>query len=384
MLFNVYPLFEVCPVRGQGCYVFDKNGTAYLDLYGGHAVISVGHSHPHYVSRLREQLAQLGFYSNSVQNPLQEAFAEKLLKATQLTDYQLFMCNSGTEAIENALKLASFQTGNKKVIAFRGCFHGRTSAAVNATDNAAIQAPLNQTFPVEHYRLNHDLNLIEKSLACGDTCAVLIEGIQGIGGIQVPEPAFLKRLEHLCRAFNVPLILDEVQSGYGRTGRFFAFQSADIQPDIIAMAKGMGNGFPVGGILIHPKYKARHGLLGHTFGGNHLACAAGLAVLEIFERENLVQKAAKTGQIFMEALAEIPEVKSVRGRGLMIGVAFDFPVKALRKTLVLEEKVFTGSSNAPEVLRLLPPLNIDEKELFIFIEKLKNALTRLSLTSIKK
>jgi len=372
-LFDVYPLFDIEPVRARGCFIYDKNGTEYLDFYGGHAVISIGHCHPHYVQKIAGQLQKIGFYSNSIQNRLQEELAEKLGKLSQLPDYQLFLCNSGAEANEDALKLASFKTGKTKVIAFRKGFHGRTSAAVNVTDNPAIQAPINKNFPVELHILN-EIQTVQKSLEKGDTCAVIIEGIQGIGGIRVPKPSFLKALSSLCGKYEVPLILDEVQSGYGRSGKFFAFQYADIQPDIITMAKGMGNGFPIGGLLIHPKFESKFGMLGHTFGGNHLACAAGIAVLDILERENLIDKAAETGVYFRERLQQLPQVREVRGKGLMLGVAFDFPISPLRKALIFEEKVFTGSSSEPNVLRLLPPLNIGKKEVDFFMKKLQKVL----------
>lgn len=374
-LFNVYPLFDIEPVRGQGCYVYDADGKAYLDFYGGHAVISIGHSHPHYVEKVREQLGKLAFYSNSVQNPLQVALAEQLGRLSGCDDYQLFLCNSGAEANENALKMASFHNGRTKIVAFRKAFHGRTSAAVNATDSEKIKAPINRRFKVEFHEWN-DLETVKASLEEEDVCAVIIEGIQGIGGIHVPDPAFLKEVEELCRKTNTVLILDEIQSGYGRSGRFFAFQYAGIKPDLITVAKGMGNGFPIGGVLIQPEFEASYGLLGTTFGGNHLACAAGTAVLDVIETENLIDNAARIGSYLIEELGKMPAVKSVRGQGLMIGASFDFPVAPLRKQLLFEEALFTGSSSDPNTLRLLPPLNIGQAEADLFLERLARVLAR--------
>jgi acetylornithine aminotransferase len=372
-LFDVYPLFDIEPVRGEGCYVYDADGTAYLDFYGGHAVISIGHGHPHFVRMVGEQLAKLAFYSNSVQNPLQQELADKLGRLSGCDDYQLFFCNSGAEANENALKMASFHNGRTKVLAFRKAFHGRTSAAVNVTDNDKIKAPINQRFEVEFHEWN-DLESVRAGLQRGDVCAVIIEGIQGIGGIYVPEPAFLKEVEALCRETDTVLILDEIQSGYARSGRFFAFQYAGVVPDLISVAKGMGNGFPIGGVLIHPKFEASYGLLGTTFGGSHLACAAGIAVLDVIESENLIDNAAKIGSYLMEELVGFPAVRSVRGQGLMIGLSFDFPVGPMRKQLLFEEKLFTGSSSDPNTLRLLPPLNIGKAEADLFLEKLARVL----------
>ncbi|MFK7906767.1 MAG: aspartate aminotransferase family protein [Chitinophagales bacterium] len=373
-LFDVYPLFDIEPIKGEGCYVFDKQGNRYLDFYGGHAVISIGHSHPHYVQRISEQVAKLGFYSNSVQNPLQVELAEKLGKLSGCDEYNLFLCNSGAEANENALKLASFETGKTKIIAFEKAFHGRTSAAVNITDNPKIQAPINKTFEAELHEWGN-LNTVADSLKGGDVCAVIIEGIQGIGGIQIPKPDFLVALSRLCKTHNVVLILDEIQSGYGRSGKFFAYQYADIQPDLITVAKGMGNGFPIGGVLIHPKFEAKYGLLGTTFGGNHLACAAGIAVLDVLKQENLLENATKVGAYLMAKLQELEGIKEVRGRGLMIGLEFDYPIKDLRKQLLFEEKLFTGSSSNPNGMRLLPPLNITEREADIFVGILSKVVT---------
>ena len=372
-LFDVYPLFEIEPVRGEGFYVYDKKGQSYLDLYGGHAVISIGHSHPHYRQRISQQLSQLGFYSNSVQNSLQPALAKKLGELSGCEDYQLFLCNSGAEANENALKLASFHTGKTKIITFEKAFHGRTSAAVNITDKDKIKAPINKLFEAEFHEWNN-LTTVEESLQKGDVCAVIIEGIQGIGGIHIPTPNFLECLAQLCKKYNAILILDEIQSGYGRSGHFFAFQTANIQPDIITVAKGMGNGFPIGGVLIHPKFKPSYGLLGTTFGGNHLACAAGLAVLEVIEQENLIENSAIIGAYFKSELEKIKGIKAVRGNGLMIGLDLGFPIKDIRKQLLYEKHIFTGSSSDPNVMRLLPPLTITKKEVDYFINKLKLVL----------
>lgn len=373
-LFDVYPLFDLEPVKGEGSYVYDKEGTKYLDLYGGHAVISVGHSHPHYVQKISGQLQNLGFYSNSVQNGLQLELAEKLIELSGCDDYKLFLCNSGAEANENALKLASFITGKKKVISFKKGFHGRTSAAVNVTDNKKIKAPINKTFKAEIHEWNN-LNTVKDSIERNDVCAVIIEGIQGIGGIHLPSKTFLEIVSKLCKIHNTLLILDEVQSGYGRSGNFFGYQFANIEPDVISMAKGMGNGFPIGGILIHPKHQAKYGMLGSTFGGNHLACAAGIAVLDIIKNENLMAHATELGNYFMEQLKAIPQVKEVRGKGLMIGIEFDFPIKQLRKKLLFENKIFTGNSSDPNTLRILPPLNITQNEVNLFINALKLQLT---------
>ena len=360
-LFDVYSLYDLEPVSGQGAYVMDASGKSYLDFYGGHAVISIGHSHPHYVRRLQDQIAKLGFYSNSVKNPLQLELASKLGALSGLDDYQLFLCNSGAEANENALKLASFHNGRSRVLAFNHAFHGRTSAAVNATDSEKIKAPINRHYPVTFVDLN-DLAAVERELARGDVAAVIIEGIQGIGGIYLPEPAFLETLPGLCHAHGTVLILDEIQSGYGRSGEFFAFQYAELQPDIISMAKGMGNGFPIGGVLIHPRFVARKGVLGTTFGGNHLACAAGLAVLEVLEQEQLIDHARTLGQWLIEELRSLKLFKEVRGRGLMIGLQLDQVAAPLRKQLLFEQAVFTGSASDPNTIRLLPPLNINKEQ----------------------
>lgn len=372
-LFDVYPLYDLKPVRGQGAYVYDESGTAYLDFYGGHAVISIGHTHPHYVRRLTDQLEQLAFYSNSIHNDIQKELAHKLGVLSGCPDYHLFLCNSGAEANENALKVASFYNGRRKVIAFKHAFHGRTSAAVLVTDNPNIQAPINKGFPVDFLPMN-DLDAVRDQLKKEDVAAVIIEGIQGIGGIYVPEPAFLEGLQEVCRETNTVLILDEIQSGYGRSGKFFAFQYAAIEPDLITVAKGMGNGFPIAGVLIHPRFKAKHGMLGTTFGGSHLACAAGLAVLEVMEKEKLVENAARQGAIIIDALSGMPAVLEVRGMGLMIGADFASPTAALRKKLLFEHQLFTGSASNPHTVRLLPALNISPVETALFLERFEAAL----------
>ena len=371
-LFDVYPLFDLEIVAGKGCYTYDTQGTEYLDLYGGHAVISIGHSHPCYVKRITEQAQKLVFYSNSVINSLQQQLADKLGALSGYDDYALFLINSGAEANENALKLASFHTGKKKVIAFAHSFHGRTSAAVKVTDNPRIVAPINDTFEVAFLPLN-DMARVEQEMVAGDVCAVIIEGIQGVGGIQVPDAQFLRDLREACTRHGVVLIVDEVQSGYGRTGKFFAHQHAGIRPDLITMAKGMGNGFPIGGVLISPQFTPVYGMLGTTFGGNHLACTAACAVLDVMRDEHLVDNAARVGQYLIDRLREIPQIKEVRGKGLMIGLEFDQPVKELRHKLLFEQHVFTGASGT-NVIRLLPPLSLSQEQADCFIGKLKNIL----------
>ncbi|MDM8267586.1 aminotransferase class III-fold pyridoxal phosphate-dependent enzyme [Barnesiella viscericola] len=371
-LFDVYPLFDLEIVAGKGCYTYDTQGTEYLDLYGGHAVISIGHSHPCYVKRITEQAQKLVFYSNSVINSLQQQLADKLGALSGYDDYALFLINSGAEANENALKLASFHTGKKKVIAFAHSFHGRTSAAVKVTDNPRIVAPINDTFEVAFLPLN-DMTRVEQEMAAGNVCAVIIEGIQGVGGIQVPDAQFLRDLREACTRHGVVLIVDEVQSGYGRTGKFFAHQHAGIRPDLITVAKGMGNGFPIGGVLISPEFTPVYGMLGTTFGGNHLACTAACAVLDVMRDEHLVDNAARVGQYLIDRLREIPQIKEVRGKGLMIGLEFDQPVKELRHKLLFEQHVFTGASGT-NVIRLLPPLSLSQEQADCFIGKLKNIL----------
>ncbi len=374
-LFDVYPLYDLTPVSASGCTITDQNGTEYLDLYGGHAVISVGHSHPYYVQRISDQLKKIGFYSNSVQNPMQSELAEKLGELSGYADYNLFLCNSGAEANENALKLASFLTGKKRVAAFEKSFHGRTSAAVAVTDNPKIIAPINDVHDRVILPLNDEAAL-EAALQTGEVAAVLVEGIQGIGGCRVPDPAFLQSASRLCKENGVVFILDEIQSGYGRSGKFFAHQYAGIRPDVITVAKGMGNGFPMGGVLISPEYKAWHGMLGTTFGGNYLACAAGLAVLEIMEQENLVENAARIGGFLMKELSLFPDIKEIRGKGLMIGLEFDEPILILRKRLLFEEKIFTGITGN-KVIRILPPLTLTMSDATRFLESFQRMLKNL-------
>lgn len=371
-LFDVYPLFNINIVKGKGCHVWDENNTEYLDLYGGHAVISIGHAHPHYVEAISNQVAQLGFYSNSVINKLQQQLAERLGKACGYEDYSLFLINSGAEANENALKLASFHNGRTRVVSFSKAFHGRTSLAVEATNNPKIIAPVNANSHVTFLELN-DIEGAKAELEKGDVCAVIIEGIQGVGGIRIPEPAFLKALRELCDQTGTVLILDEIQSGYGRSGKFFAHQHADIRPDMITVAKGIANGFPMGGVLISPKFKPVYGQLGTTFGGNHLACSAALAVLDVMESEHLVDNAAKVGQYLINELKKIDGIKEVRGEGLMIGIEFDQPVQELRKRLIYEQHVFTGASGT-NVIRLLPPLCLSMEESDEFLKRFKSLL----------
>jgi len=375
-LFNVYPLFDIEPVKGEGSFIIDKNGQRYLDLYGGHAVISIGHSHPHYVALVSSQVEKLGFYSNSVQNTMQKELARKLGEASGFPDYTLFLCNSGAEANENALKLASFKTGKSKIISFKKSFHGRTSAAVVVTDNPKIKAPINFRDDVVFLDLN-DLNAIEKELSKGDVAAVLIEGIQGIGGIYIPEPEFLRGIKELCIKYEAVFIIDEIQSGYGRSGKFFAFQYADVVPDLITVAKGMGNGFPIGGVLISPDFEPKFGMLGTTFGGNYLACAAGIAVLDVIKSQKLIHNAEEVGNYLMMELSKIEQIKEVRGKGLMIGLEFEFEINDLRKKLLYEKKIFTGVSGN-NIMRLLPPLSLKKEQATMFIEKLKEALTELA------
>lgn len=372
-LFDVYPLYNITPERAEGCKVFDSNGQEYLDLYGGHAVISIGHSHPHYVERIQQQVAKLVFYSNAIQNLLQEELAAKLEALSGCAGYQLFLCNSGAEANENALKLASFQTGRKKILAFKGSFHGRTSAAVAVTDNPSIVAPLNAQHEVVFCPLN-DLEAVKTALQSQDVAAVIVECVQGVGGLDQVETTFIQGVEKACRETGTLLIADEVQAGYGRTGKFFAFQHHDIQPDIISMAKGMGNGFPIGGILIHPEIPAKHGMLGTTFGGNHLACAAGSTVLDVLEEEKLVAHAEALGEWFVQQISAHQIPAKPKGRGLMLGLAFDFPVGELRKKLLFKHHIFTGSANDPKVLRILPPLSVTKEELTRFFTALKSCL----------
>lgn len=372
-LFDVYPLYDVEPVKAYDTTVVDKNGIEYLDMYGGHAVISIGHSHPHYVQNIKKQIEKIGFYSNAVQNSLQTKLAKKLGALSGYDDYQLFLCNSGAEANENALKLASFYTGKSRVVAFHNGFHGRTSAAVAATDNAKINAPLNTQQNVTFLPLNQ-IELVRTELEKGDVCAVIIEPIQGVGGLDEGTTPFFTTLEILCHEFGVVLIADEVQSGYGRSGNFFAHQYHEITPDIISIAKGMGNGFPVGGILIAPHIKPNYGMLGTTFGGNHLACIAALSVLEVIETEHLIDNARIAGAYFESKAQKIPGVQKVKGKGLMLGLEFDFEVSELRKRLIYEEHIFTGGAMNKKLLRILPPLTIGKKQIDQFINALQSVL----------
>ena len=371
-LFDVYSLFDVTPVKARGCEIWDDKGTCYLDLYGGHAVISVGHTHPHYVMALREQLDMIGFYSNSVHNPLQEKLAHKLGEMSGYTDYSLFLDNSGAESNENAMKLASFHTGKDRIVAFRNSFHGRTSGAVSVTDNASIVSPFNAVHKVSFCELG-DSSAVENCLKGGDVAGVIIEGIQGCGGINIPDDTFLRDLRGLCDRYGAVLILDEVQSGYARTGRFFAHQWAGIKPDIITMGKGIANGFPCGGILISPEFKAVKGMLGTTFGGNHLAMAAAIAVLDIIKKEKLAENALKVGNHLLESLSSIPGIKEVRGRGLMIGLEFEGSIKDIRLRLLHERHIFTGVAGQ-NTIRLLPPLTLNLLQADIFIKNLKEVL----------
>ncbi len=374
-LFNVYPLYDVTPVSAKGIYVYDEDNREYLDLYGGHAVISIGHGHPKYVKAITKQVAKLGFYSNAIQNPLQKQLANKIEKLSGCKDYQLFLCNSGAEANENALKLASFKTGKSRVISFKNGFHGRTSAAVAATDNAAIIAPINAQQKVTTIELN-DIQGVEKELKKGDVCAVLIEFIQGVGGLDQATAEFFEKVDALCKANNTLFIADEVQSGYGRSGKFFAFQHYNVTPDIISIAKGMGNGFPIGGILIHPSIEAKFGMLGTTFGGNHLACVASLSVLNVIEDDKLMDNVKEMSEYFIKIAKTIPHIKKIKGRGLMLGLEFDFEVGDLRKKLIYEYQIFTGGAANKKLLRILPPLTIKKEHINQFFEALVDALDK--------
>lgn len=372
-LFDVYPLFDVTPVKADGVFLYDAAGKEYLDLYGGHAVISIGHSHPVYVKALTDQLQKIGFYSNAVQNPIQSKLADRLEQLSGCKDYDLFMCSSGAEANENALKLASFHTNKATVIAFNNSFHGRTSACVAATDNPKIIAPLNAQQQVRFLPLGN-LESVEATLKAEPICAIIIECIQGVGGLDESTTDFFKGLETLCNKYSTVLIADEVQSGFGRTGDFFAFQKHGLNPHIISMAKGMGNGFPVGGILIHPSIKASYGLLGTTFGGNHLASTATLAVLDVLESEKLMQNVNEMSAYFIDKVKTIPQLKRLKGRGLMLGLEFDFPVASLRKKLLFDHSLFTGSSKNPNLIRILPPLTIQREHIDTFFNALEQEL----------
>ena len=371
-LFDVYPLFDVNIVKGKGCHVWDDKGQEYLDLYGGHAVISIGHAHPHYVEAISRQVGTLGFYSNSVINKLQQEVADRMGALCGYDDYQLFLINSGAEANENALKLASFYNGRTRVVSFSKAFHGRTSLAVEVTNNPKIIAPINDNGHVVYLPLN-DVEAMKAELAKGDVCAVIIEGIQGVGGIQLPTTEFMKAIREECDKHDTVFIVDEIQSGYGRSGKFFAHQHHGVRPDMITMAKGIANGFPMGGVLISPKFKPVYGQLGTTFGGNHLACAAAIAVLDVMKEENLIDNAAKVGAHLLEELKKFKGIKEVRGCGLMIGMEFEEPVKELRTRLLFEQKVFTGVSGT-NVIRLLPPLCLSMEEADDFLNRLHNVL----------
>lgn len=372
-LFDVYPLYNVTPVKGKGVFVYDDNGTEYLDLYGGHAVISIGHSHPNYVKAVTKQVSELGFYSNAIQNPLQVELSDRLEAISGCNGYQLFLCNSGAEANENALKVASFKTNKTRVIAFKNGFHGRTSAAVAATDNPSIIAPINAQQSVTLLSLN-DIEGVKKELEKGDVCAVIVEFIQGVGGLDQGTKTFFEQVDALCKANNTFFIADEVQSGYGRSGKFFAFQHYNVTPEIISIAKGMGNGFPIGGCLMHPAIEAKYGMLGTTFGGNHLACVAGLAVLNTLEEEGLITNVNEVSKYFIESSSKILEIKKIKGKGLMLGLEFDFEVAELRKKLIYNHHIFTGGSANKKLIRILPPLNVQKKHINQFFIALKKCL----------
>lgn len=373
-LFDVYPLFDINPVKAKGAYIWDNNDQKYLDFYGGHAVISIGHGHPYYVQNLTEQLSKIGFYSNAIKMPIQEELAKKLGKLSGYKDYNLFLCNSGTEANENAIKLASFHNGRKKIIAFTNSFHGRTSLSLGVTDDPKLSANINKDHEVVFVPLN-DKEQFLKAIG-DDICAVIIEGIQGVGGIQVPDNSFLETIQAACEKHGALFITDEIQSGYGRTGNFFAHQGANVKPHLITVAKGMGNGFPVAGVLIHPSIKAKHGMLGTTFGGNYLACAASLAVLDVIEQEQLLLNAKLIGDYLMEYLIKINGIKEVRGKGLMIGIVTEANASLVRKQLLEEEKIFTGYSSSNNTIRLLPPLNIGKAEADDFLSAIKTILQK--------
>ncbi|MFV0234352.1 aminotransferase class III-fold pyridoxal phosphate-dependent enzyme [Empedobacter falsenii] len=370
-LFDVYPLMNVTPVKAKDCILWDENGKEYLDLYGGHAVISIGHAHSHYVQKITEQVNNIGFYSNSVQIPIQTELAEKLGRLSGYEDYTLFLCNSGAEANENAAKLASFHTGKDRIIAFNGAFHGRTSGSVALTDNPKIVAPFNAHHKVSF--LDYNIDAIKEIIAGGDVAAIIYEPIQGVGGIVLPSDEFVQELRNVCTENGVILIADEVQCGYGRSGKFFAHQHSDIKADLITMAKGMGNGFPIGGVLISPEFKASYGLLGTTFGGNHLACAAAVAVLDVIEQENLIDNAKEIGNYIGIQLNKFPKIKEVRGRGSMIGIEFDFPIAALKNNLLTKHNIFVGYAGT-NVIRLLPPLTITTQYVDKFISALETEI----------
>jgi acetylornithine/N-succinyldiaminopimelate aminotransferase len=375
-LFDVYPLINIEPVKAEGSYVFDKNGVRYLDLYGGHAVISIGHSHPHYVQKITDQLNKIGFYSNSVIISLQQELADKLGAVCGHPDYELFLCNSGAEANENALKLASFHNGKKKIISFKKGFHGRTSLAVAVTDNPSIVAPVNQTDNSIILPWN-DEKALEEAFAANEISSVIVEGMQGVGGVHVANESFLKKTRTLCDQYNAVYIADSVQCGYGRSGKFYSHDFAGVNADIYTMAKGMGNGFPVAGIIIAPHIKSKHGLLGTTFGGNHLACAAAIAVLDVIVKENLLNNAAEKGKYLSEELKKVQGVKEVRGRGLMIGVELEIPCNDIRNALLFDHKIFTGSSSDKNTIRILPALNLGKEECDAFLTAFKSVMSKV-------
>jgi len=379
-MFEVYSQYDIEPVKAKGCWITDKKGKKYLDLYGGHAVISVGHSHPYYLKKIKKQIKKIGYYSNSVKSGLQNKLANKLGRISGYPSYNLFLCNSGAEANENALKLASFHNGRKKIIAFKHSFHGRTSLALAATDNAEIQAPVNLTKNVIFVPLN-DLAKFEKAMNSHDICAVIIEGIQGVGGINVPDPKFLSEVGKVCKKEGALLILDEVQSGCARTGKFFAHQRAKVKPDLITVAKGMGNGFPIGGVLISPEIKARTEMLGSTFGGNHLACAASIAVIDIIEKEGLLKHSREMGKYVFENLRKMKAIKEVRGAGLMIGIDLGDNTIKIRNELLSKFRIFTGISHDKKTLRILPPLTVTKKEIKIFLNAFKEIMQNLQIKS---
>ena len=378
-LFDVYSLFEVEPISARGSVVVDKNGVEYLDFYGGHAVISIGHSHPHFVKLLKDQIDKMIFYSNSVENSIQERLALKLGEVSGLDNYELFLCNSGAEAVENAIKLASFYNGRKKVLAIKNSFHGRTSVAANITDNESIKSPINKTFECDFISMN-DEEAFSNAINSKEYAAIIIEPIQGIGGLDMASKEFLELIEKEAKETDTIFIADEIQCGSGRSGHYFAFQIANVKPDIITMAKGFGNGYPIGGVLINAeKIKSSKGLLGSTFGGNHLACVAGLSVLEVIEQEELLSNTKQMGNYLIEQMKEIKGIKNIKGRGLMLGIEFDFPVAELRKELVYNNQLFTGSSKNPNQLRILPALNITKDDCDLFISKLTQCYNHMML-----
>jgi acetylornithine aminotransferase len=373
-LFDVYPLFDINPVKAKGSYIWDDKNEKYLDFYGGHAVISIGHGHPHHIQKMTEQLNEIGFYSNAVKMPIQEALAQKLGKLSGYEDYNLFLCNSGTEANENAIKLASFHNGRKKIIAFTNSFHGRTSLSLGVTDDTKLSAKINKDHDVVFVPLNDEEQFLKAMN--NNVCAVIIEGIQGVGGIQIPNNSFLETIQNACEKHGALFIVDEIQSGYGRTGKFFSHQDTNVKPHLITVAKGMGNGFPVAGVLINPSIKAKHGMLGTTFGGNYLACTASLAVLEVIEKEQLLSNAKEMGNYLMESLTQLNGIKAVRGKGLMIGIETEVNSATIRKQLLEKEKIFTGYSACNNTIRLLPPLNINKSEADKFLAALKTVLEK--------